>query len=194
MNFFPLLTILSIAITRRNCLKSDDVCILGKELDCVTNIDYNHNCGLSNCAKDKHVCERFLNLRYIARFNSLRSMDSQAMKYIKFLASVKNCKNTKKVTNKTFEVCLNGIGCSSKKRLLNKIDVSFIVKPIDCPCRGDYGFKCGKEYCSKQESECNEFLKNINGTNIEQMRNGLKKCGNDRYVVKENSSSFIIRY
>ena len=175
-------------------MKSDDVCLSSKELECINNIDYDRKCGSSYCAKDKHVCERFLNLRYIARFNSLRSMDSQAMKYIKFLASVKNCKNTKKVTNKTFEVCLNGIGCSSKKRLLNKIDVSFIVKPIDCPCRGDYGFQCDKEYCSKQESECNEFLKDMNGTIIEQMRNSLKKCGNDGYVVNENIINFRIRY
>ena len=197
MKFLLNLLILSIAITRRNCLNSDDVCLSSKELECINNIDSNHKCGPSYCAKDKNVCERLLNLRYIARINNLKSMDSQAIKYIKFLASVKVCKNTKKLTNKTFEICLNGMGCSSKKRLFmfkKRIYVSFIIKPIDCPCRDDYGFQCGKEYCSKQESECNEFLKDMNGTIIEQMRNGLKKCGNDRYVVKENSSSFIIRY
>lgn len=196
MKLLFILIVLIVLICEVFSLKSSDVCKMDKDCDgnkCEENIceypEFNHQCGKDYCARNKDKCQLFLKICYVARMNNLRSIDSQIKKYLTFRNKINSCELEPEL--KSFDVCLNGVDCLKQKRLPN---LTYIIKQVDCPCRGKYSYQCGKKFCSTQKIDCEKFLvsKRLSVKNFTEKR--LKTCGNGGFVMKENLNIFRMRY
>lgn len=203
--FYYVLTILLAILNVNLTLKPSDICILADPScdlvtdpecqpisDCSNRKDYPYACSLKGCARDKTACDDFINLGFSVRVKTFQTFNKQLKAYQQFFQRIKNCSLMVHEWNPS-NVCLSGTECYYRKRLpLNSGD-SFYIKPTVCPCKGKFGFTCGSDYCSVHKESCNDFLvRNIEKENSTFY--GIKKCDNDRVILKTNVFNFKLRY
>ena len=82
-------------------------------------------------------------------------------------------------------MCLSGLNCRLKQELPLRYGEITIMTTIECPCNEFFNHKCGKNYCTKNRTICDDFLKDSNSNYIH-----IGECGNDNKEIHEKPTFY----
>lgn len=138
----------SLSSTKIN--NSNNLCYLDEtEMNECPDTKYTHKCQLKYCSTNKHVCNNFKNLNSLFkstfRSNMLHINDFEKIKII--IKSIKKCENNNN-NNKSNNVCIKSTDCHR------------LSQGIDCQCKSKFKCVCGREFCSENKKQCDDFLAN----------------------------------
>ena len=152
---------------------------------------YNFACGTDRCAVSKAVCDEHQTILHtLSIFFTSVKYRAEKEKYIIFNQTVKRCP-TLAYSWQPNDVCLNGVSCYQRKEIPMRNDNIYSLKKIDCPCKGDFSYRCGKGYCAVHNKACEGFfLRDVIISKVEAASLGIKGCGNDFLTIKKTFSLF----
>lgn len=164
------------------------VCDAGKCIE-----KYPYKCEKNICTVDKQECEDYLDFSYftnvIAKKDKLKSVflkqDYYEDKFNQFKIKIQNC-TEKAYQFKPSDMCLKGVSCYQRQEILSRLNSfgfganrKFALKKIECPCRGDYSYHCGKQYCTVNRLVCDSFT----AKNIKLKSNEIKNCTGNAIIL-----------
>ena len=162
-----LIILLSVNIISANSIGAYEFCINTDNKTCDHQINdhtiLRFKC-VGYCARTERHCREFTNLQYILKpnvFNPMSKSDLNKLSHLfkKFKSNIKNCSSLKWSPT---EICVQPIRyCYKKQSFEDKNLISFNIKKIlvktECPCIGDYGFRCRHEFCALNKEACDKF-------------------------------------
>ncbi len=141
---------------------------------------YNFQCDFNKCAMSKKNCDDYTRFAYYLRLQN--EFISQMSQY-KYYSSIENQSFYKKQGQKLIlfnqhigicpviqykwkpsDVCINGLKCFEKIKILKGFGYNYYKKPADCKCPSSHSFQCGKIsskfICSVNQGAC-ETIKGL---------------------------------
>lgn len=152
---------------------------------------YSYSCGTDRCAVSKAVCDEHQNiLQTLSIFFKSVKYRAEKEKYLIFNQTVKKCPNMA-YTWQPSDICVNGVSCYQRKEIPMRNDNIYSLKKIVCPCKGEFNYRCGKDYCAVHSKACEGFfLRDVGITKNEAASLGIRGCGNDFLTIKKTFSLF----
>lgn len=152
---------------------------------------YGEHCGTDRCAINKMVCEEHQNIiQTLSLFFKSIKYKAEKEKFVLFNHAIKKCPINHHVWQPS-DICINGLNCFQRKEIPMRNDNVYSLKKIDCPCKGEHSYRCGRDYCAVNNKACESFsLGGVGLTKTEASSLGLKGCGNDFITVKKTFSLF----
>lgn len=141
-------------------LKLSELCINSQNSICEG--EYNQDCGTNYCTIDLNSCNRFLSLTYsLRKFRNSVNHGQQNNAFKIFLKKIENCQ-IKKYTWQLNDICIKKKKCLQKKRIPLRTGDSYLVKQVDCNCRGELSYKClATDFCTLHKHACLKFAQEI---------------------------------
>jgi hypothetical protein len=171
------------------CFSSNKFCKQKCEQICLGKHVY--QCGSDRCSLNKQICDEHQTmLKTLGQsFNSIK-YKIEKEKFLHFNNAIKKCPHIEYVFNLN-ETCVNGMNCYEKKESLFRSDLIFSIKKIDCPCRGEHSYQCGKNFCTLHNKACIALKQSLFSNNdidaITFDTRNFKKCNNNLVVIKKIS-------
>ena len=163
------------------CFQPTDLCFT-KNNQCLN--EYKYKCDTETCAKDKMNCEKYDSLTSLLTCSLCKILKSsmyetQMLKLIHFIRIIKECPiNENKWTIN--DVCITATDCFKIKHAPYSFNNGIkIFKKVDCKCKGNYTYNCGRQYCSMDKDVCDSLsLTNTLNSKSKAILLGIKQCGN----------------
>ena len=175
--------------TQKQCAKRQENSTI---IECSKEICTGHTnfkCSTNYCAKDEILCKNFLRLNHSLMAMMLPKLAigglyEKRIKMFKTLVqSIKQC-SIPVYKWSASDVCASGTNCRIKQRLPVRYNYLNIYNPVPCPCRGEFSFVCGVNYCTTDKIACDGLLVR-NESLIDEIKSNLKACDNDNIVLKQ---------
>lgn len=174
MRIFLFLIFIQHILQKAQGLKPDEICKLSNECnkpECTqSNCEniYPYSCGTHYCTVNRYLCQKFLIWTEVFnKFKEKQTVEKQINNYINFNQYIKTCPQKNWHIN---EVCLNTMKCAFKPQIWS-LQYSK-MKLSECPCKGKYSFRCGKEYCAVNQRGCDGLDK----YSVKDIKKNITKC------------------
>jgi hypothetical protein len=169
------LVILVLSLHNTNSMSTNDYCIrilnqcIGsynsdkkyaltcQKTTCERKLSY--ECGPDFCAKNKRSCETISNLIIALKtYKGLLLFEKEQEKYSNFMRKIKKC-SIKSYALQPDDICINGCHSMARYSFKFRMTENKPAKDMNCPCRGNKTFDCGKKFCAVHSNACDAFKK-----------------------------------
>ena len=142
---------------------------------------FGYKCGSKLCSANETVCDEYFKIKESLNpfFNTIYH-EIEKVKFNLFNSIISDC-SIWRAKWLSSDICINGKNCIEKQKIHMRSGFVNYQKKIECQCRGNHTYYCGKDYCAKSKNSCNDFYFKFNGF----IKPGsLKNCGNNNTVTE----------
>lgn len=119
--------------------------------------EHTYRCDEHICSSDKTSFQTYKDIEEL--LNLIMKSESKLKKFQIFNQNIQNC-SAYEYKWKPEYMCVHRAQCLHQSGIvLNKKRIE-ITKKISCPCKGIYGYYCGKDHCAISQAACKEYFYN----------------------------------
>ena len=159
-----------------------------EDTDCHSKHSY--KCAENICSINKKECDDYIDFAHytsmVAKDNKYNHVFLRQNTYVDkfklFHKKIQICAEKIHILQPN-DFCKNAFNCLHRQEVFSKLSTfrfrsskKYTLKKIDCPCRGNFSYHCGKEFCAVHKTACDLAQKKESYFKINRFTNEVKSC------------------